>query len=967
MATAPSYEHQGWPLARHAPESRVTTTLLLLLVLFAVLITYSNWLWRWDKLFLDTNIKLWSQSQPDDVIIVAIDEQSLSALGRWPWPRRLHAELIKQLTSAGARAIAFDISFSEPDTADPLGDDLLASAMNESGRVILPVLPERLGNQILEVLPLPALASAAAGLGHVDIELDPDGIARSVFLRAGIGTPLWPSIALALLQFVDPAASQQYAVPDITAEPRASPYAWVRRYPVGFPFVETPGQFARISYVDALRPDFSPDGFRDKFVFVGMTAVGMGQALATPVSGSAQAMPGVEFNANLFAALRRGMTLRELDLGWRLLLTGLLALLPALLYPRINPRWAFLAAGVLVLLSIVGSTAMLRILHLWFPPAAALLALGLSYALWSWRRLEQAAQILAEEKERAQTTLQSIGEAVITTDSGGRIAYMNPIAEALIGVSQDEVRGARLSTVVVVRHHGSRDALPCPVGQCLREGRSNTLTEDGILVSRSGEEHAIRASAAPLRNPKGAITGVVLSISNVTEARRLAQQMAFQANHDALTKLPNRNLFQDRLEHAIVRSRRGREPLAVLFVDLDHFKHVNDSLGHAAGDTLLCGVAARLEACVRAEDTVARLSGDEFVILLEGLSHAELATLVARKVIQALLPPFVVEAHEFFITCSIGIAVFPRDGDDRQTLLKNADTAMYRAKEQGRNTFRFFTAEMNVQILARLSLEYDLRYALKRRQLRLNYQPQMDLDSGRLIGVEALLRWLHPERGLIAPCEFIPLAEETGLIVPIGEWVLRSACSRATAWQAQGLEPVRVAVNLSARQFLRSDLAGIVAQAIRDSGLAPSCLELEITESLLMSDVEGAISTLGALKTMGVQIAVDDFGTGYSSLSYLKRLPLDRLKIDRSFVRDISTDSDDAAIALAVIAMAHSLRLRVLAEGVETPEQLAFLRASQCNEIQGFYISQPLSAGKTTDLLRRSRTFTFGRATSAAC
>ena len=957
MATRPPHEHPRWRLVAQWSDSWLSTALLLLLVPFAVLTAHANWLWRFDTLILDTQLKLWTQPQPQDVVIVAIDEQSLNALGRWPWPRRRHAELIERLSAADAKAIALDISFSEPDTADPLGDDLLATAVKKSGRVILPVLPERLNNQILEVLPLPALASAAAGLGHSDVELDPDGMVRRIFLRAGIGSAVWPSLALALLQLADPKAAASYSEADTANVQPTSPYAWIRRSPVGFPFVGPPGRFEQVSYVDALRPEVAQQAFRDKIVLVGMTAVGLGPSLATPVSGSAEAMSGVELNANLFSALRRAVTFRELVVGWRLCLTGLLAFLPALLYPWTKPRWTPLTAGVLVLLTLIVNAAMLRFLHLWFPPAATLLALGLSFVFWSWRRLEQTAQTLAEEKERAETTLQSIGDAVVTTDSAGRIGYINPIAEALIGVSLKEARRAELSEVLVIRQPGSQETISCPVAQCLREGCGNTLTEDGILVSRSGEEHAIRASAAPLRNRRGTITGVVLSISNVSEARRLVQQMAFQANHDSLTKLPNRYLFQDRLEQAILRSRRGQEPLAVLFVDLDHFKRVNDSLGHAAGDTILCDVASRLEGCVRAEDTVARLGGDEFVVLLEGLSHPDLASVVAHKAIQALLPPFAKEGHEFFLTCSVGIAVFPRDGDDGQTLLKNADTAMYRAKEQGRNTFRFFTAEMNVQILERLSLEHDLRYALKRRQLRLRFQPQLDLATGRLVGVEALLRWLHPDRGFIAPRDFIPLAEDTGMIVPIGEWVLRRACSRAVRWQAPDRDPLRIAVNISARQFLRSDLVGIVAQVTRESGLAPGCLELEITESLLMPDVEGAISTLGALKAMGVKIAVDDFGTGYSSLSYLRRFPLDRLKIDRSFVREISTDSDAAAITLAVIAMAHSLRLHVLAEGVEKPEQLAFLRANQCDEIQGYLISRPLSSSGTTKLLSRSRTF----------
>jgi diguanylate cyclase (GGDEF)-like protein len=436
----------------------------------------------------------------------------------------------------------------------------------------------------------------------------------------------------------------------------------------------------------------------------------------------------------------------------------------------------------------------------------------------------------------------------------------------------------------------------------------------------------------------------------------MAQQMEFQANHDPLTQLPNRTLLQDRLGHALARAQRSHRQLAVLFIDLDHFKRINDSLGHAAGDSLLRVVAERLQTCVREEDTVARLGGDEFVILLEELPHGELATRVARQVIQALSPPFRVAGHEFFITSSIGISVFPKDGEDAQTLLKQADTAMYRAKEQGRNTFQFYTAALNVAILARLNLEHDLRYALERAELRLHYQPQVDLACHRVIGVEALLRWQHPQRGLVSPSEFIPLAEDTGLILPIGEWVLRTACAQGKAWQDQGLGPLRVAVNLSARQFLQLELPAVVAETLQESGLPAACLELEITESLLMHDLDGAIGTLRGLKAMGVQLALDDFGTGYSSLSYLKRFPLDRLKIDRSFVGDITSAADEAAIALAVIALAHSMRLQVLAEGVETATQLAVLQSGGCQQMQGFYFSRPLPVEAITLLLRQTLT-----------
>jgi diguanylate cyclase (GGDEF)-like protein len=416
-----------------------------------------------------------------------------------------------------------------------------------------------------------------------------------------------------------------------------------------------------------------------------------------------------------------------------------------------------------------------------------------------------------------------------------------------------------------------------------------------------------------------------------------------QALHDPLTKLPNRVLLEDRLDQALVHSNRFGTVCAILFVDLDRFKTVNDSLGHFVGDELLRAVAARLATLVRGEDTVSRLGGDEFVILLKEIGNAADAAAVADKILQGLGRAFRVHTHELFITPSIGVSLFPSHGQNAQTLLTNADAAMYSAKKQGRNNVQVFAADMNTSFPERLKLETDLRRALERHEFELHYQPMIDIQLGRMVGMEALLRWRHPDRGLVSPADFIPLAEETGLIVPIGRWVLEEACAQNKAWQNKGLGKLRVSVNISAVQFRQKDLLETIARALTQSGLAPEDLEVEITESTVMQNASEATVTLERLSRTGVLISIDDFGTGYSSLSYLKSFPINTLKIDRSFIRDISVDRDDAAIVRAIIGLAHNLRLRVVAEGVETEQQLEFLRSLESDEYQGYYCSRPLA------------------------
>ena len=422
------------------------------------------------------------------------------------------------------------------------------------------------------------------------------------------------------------------------------------------------------------------------------------------------------------------------------------------------------------------------------------------------------------------------------------------------------------------------------------------------------------------------------------------EKLNYLAYYDVLTGLPSRTLFQDRLDQALTSANRHEGRLAVLLIDLDNFKNINDSLGHNAGDQLLKQLATRLANSLREGDTVARLGGDEFVSILVNVASEEDVTVVTQRILKLSAEPFTIDDHELFVTCSIGISLYPKDGEDAETLLKNADAALYSAKDKGRNNAQFCSAEMNVKALQRLTLENDLRQALKRQEFLLHYQPRVDLCSGEITGMEALVRWQHPEQGLVPPGSFIPAAEDSGLIVPLGTWVLHTACAQNKAWQAAGLKPVCVAVNLSARQFRQQDLVELVTRILRETGLDAAYLELELTESMIMHDVEATIATLTRLKAIGVKFSIDDFGTGYSSLSYLKRFPIDFLKIDQSFVRDLTTDPDDAAITKTIISMAHDLGHKVIAEGVETEEQKSFLQLHHCDEMQGYLFSRPVPA-----------------------
>ena len=556
-------------------------------------------------------------------------------------------------------------------------------------------------------------------------------------------------------------------------------------------------------------------------------------------------------------------------------------------------------------------------------------------------RIEKQALKLSRAIEQAADT-------VMITDRNGVIEYINPAFEAMTGFSASESIGKKSSLVKSGRHDD--DFYSRLWGTILK----GDVFQD-VLINRrkNGALYYEEKTITPLKDANGHITHFIATGKDITDRMQTQERLHYLAYHDLLTELPNRLLFVERLSHAL-KSRRGRPTrLAVMFLDLDRFKMINDTLGHQVGDALLRKIAAKLPSCVGRGDTIARFGGDEFGLLLEDDVTLDGIAAVARKILNLFSKPFHIDGHEFYINTSIGVSVYPEDGDDADTLLKNADVAMYRAKDQGGNAYQYYSSDMSVKALERLSLDTSLRRALEREEFCLYFQPQIELKSNRITGLEALLRWRHPDLGLVNPLEFIPLLEETGLIVAVGDWVLEQSCRWAATWQQYGT--LRISVNLSGRQFRDLGLSRRVVHILENSGLKPELLELEITESVLMQGDKVSSDNIAALDSVGVRFAIDDFGTGYSSLSYLKRFPIKTLKIDRAFIRDVKTDQDDAAIVTAIIAMAKSLNMDVVAEGVETPEQLAFLRDAGCDQVQGFLLGRPLPQAEADALLARGQ------------
>ncbi len=916
------------PRSRLWKSGRVIAPLLV--AGLAALLAHLDGLWRIDLMLYDAACRAFFKPAPADVVVVGIDETSLAALGRWPWPRRIHAELVEKLNGAGVATIAYDVAFAEPGA--PEDDARLAAALRASGVAVLPVVPEQSGNgALVETLPIPALA-AAATLGHVDVELDPDGLARSVYLQAGLGAPRWPAFARAVLDVA--ARRARPASGSAPLEPGAG-YLWIRDERVLVAFNGPPGRFRQLSFSDVLERPLPADWPAHAVVLVGLTAAGLGDTLPTPVAGNARPMSGVEFIANVFQGLRTGWTFSYLSTPATVATTAALVLLAALaltVLPR--PLWGALIATAITLgLSLV----LLQAFRVWFTPAAALAGIGLSYPLETWRRHRRDRAFLRRERALNRTALASMAEAVLTTDRDGRIEYANTVAESWLGRSARDLVGKSLETALDLRTRDGR--LP------VRSSATRELVE-GVLVAR-GRSREVRASLTPI-GVQGEGQGLVVVLADLGGPSDSLR--ASTGGLDPLTGLPNRILTRQRIDDTLRIARGQGRAAGVLVVDIDRFRLVNRGLGAAVGDALLKAFAARLLSCGAL--LVGRLGPDQFALVVRATSREALERF-GFGLLEAMDPPFAIDGTELRVQASVGASLFPADGEGAEALIESAEAAVSWIQARGGPRVQLFLAQMRVSALNRLVLERALQEAITKGRLELVYQPQLDLATDRVVGVEALARWRHPVHGVVPPSVFIPLAEDTGLIAPLGEWILRAACRQATTWKAEGLPPLRMSVNVSPRQIQPSLVAGVAA-SLQQEGLEPDGLTLELTESARLDDVEATAAVFKEIQKTGVTLALDDFGVGYSSLEHLRRLPVDIVKIDKSFVEDVTADPGCRSICLAVLAMAQSLGRRVVAEGVETVAQAEFFKARGCDEIQGYLVSPPVAASEVPALVTKT-------------
>jgi diguanylate cyclase (GGDEF)-like protein/PAS domain S-box-containing protein len=928
-------------MASQSPKKQLSFDIILaiFLVVLSVLLNQLllnkiQLLQQWDNLFYDLESTVITSPVNDDIVIVAIDDASLKKLGRWPWSRAIHARLIDQLTTAGVAGIAMDILFMEPDLAHPENDHLLASAIRRNGRTVMPVLTSIQGDHFVITKPLAEIANAAAQLAHVNMHFDSQGIVRQLDLQIEFidGTSL-PAMSLALSRLLP----KHIEPPNLTEQKS-----------VLINFVGPPGQFQHISYADIIQDEEIQKNLSGKVVFIGMTAAGLGSSIATPASNSRQLMSGIEFQANALATIQSGQIIRPLQWPAYTLVSLFLIVIPIILFRFFRPSHALLLALSFSIITAFTSIFLLSELFLWFSPLPTLLCLILSYPLWSWQRLEQLGHSLFKEHERANATLKAIGDAVITTDQKGYIEFMNPAAEKLLASPLAEVKHKLFSEICQIIDQTDSTLLD---SRTFIAGKRQTETQ--VIRNQKGEEYAVHISSSLIHAKNKRPIGVVYALNDLTEIITINRKIAFIASHDVLTGLPNRVLFQDRLEQAIIMAKRENLNFAVLFIDLDGFKKINDAMGHASGDLLLQEVAERLCSLIRKSDTLSRWGGDEFIILLENLTSLSDAADIATNIIHSLSFSIVINGQEVFVTPSIGISLFPEDGKQAEVLLAKSDTAMYNVKNSGRNNFCFYSQKLENQAKERLILETELRMAIKSGEFEMYYQPQIDITSNQLIGAEALIRWNHPDKGLVFPNKFIPLAEDTGLIVPIGEWIIKTVCLQLKSWKTQGFPLVKVAINLSAQQFVQKDLVSIITREIKKQGLSPESIQVEITESMMIQDIDRVTQVLDNLKSAGISIAVDDFGTGYSSLEHLKRFPIDKLKIDKSFIDSILHNADDACIVEAVIALGHNMNMQIIAEGVENEHQARFLKEHHCDYGQGYFYSKPLPAQKMELLIKQ--------------
>ncbi|MCB1986080.1 MAG: EAL domain-containing protein [Burkholderiales bacterium] len=924
---------------------------IALLITAVAIIAYTEVLERLNLVIYDELSTLIHYPHDPDTIIVAIDEESLNTLGRWPWSRGVHAELINRLKSIDNRRLALDLLFSEPQNSDPYADQLLAMAIAAHGNVVLPVAPLSTAEPDSLYLAVPhPLFSQYAVLGHVDVELDSDGVARRVFLFAGINAPTWPALALLL---ADPTVAQKsHALHDKAANSTDRFKHWLRSDEALIPFVGKTGSFRQVSYSSVLFNDDILASLRNKTIIVGMTAAGLGTRFATPVSPiNRQPMTGVEWHANVYSMLQNSRAIHPISELWIAILSisWIAVILTVIGWAKRN-----LTIPLLLILLMIGMVIIyyaLKILHIWIPPGAALLGTMAIYPLWNWRRINQFVRSFLISSVRSSTALETIKDGVIITDAHDHVVFINKGAEHILRSEFNQIKGKMLHQILHIHSNHENTSSNPSVEDIMTPGLDSPGVLECNLKTTLGHERTVRITRNQLYDEQKTLLGSVVAMTDISDTVELAQRIAHQENYDALTKLPNRSKLLSRFDQLIQTSQDTDKIFTVIFVTLDNFKKINDAMGHQAGDKLLKMVSWRLYEVVQRDDLVARWGGDEFILLFDHLRDKDSASNMAQKILEVIKQRFEIDSLEVFVSASIGISFYPENGSTSESVLERAGTAMYRAKRDGGNRFEFYSSESSeVWTRDRLELEKELRAAIINSELQVLFQPIINAETHHIARMEALVRWPHPTRGYLSPSEFIPLAENVGLIDQLGELVLKVSCIAAYQLLKLGY-PVNVSVNVNPRQLLNANFLQTIVTTLHDTNLPPHSLILEITESTIINDLERVGSILRKIKELDILIALDDFGTGYSSLTLLRELPIDILKIDKSFVRTLDQNQNDLTIVQAIIGLGINMGLIVVAEGVETAQQTQILLQHQCYYQQGYYFSRPVPYSALLELV----------------
>ncbi len=931
---------------------------ILSLLAIVAMIAHTEVMERIDFVIYDVMSILRLQPRDTDLIIIAIDDESIRNLGAWPWSRGVHAELVNRLTAIGNPAAAFDLLFSELQASDPAADRLLSEAIAAHGNIVFPVAPVSSDAPGFLALAMPhPFFIRNVTLGHTDIELDSDAVTRRVFLHAGIDTPSWPALGLALAGKSFP--TEPWFSDSETETPARHGRFWIRSAEALIPFGGKPGSFPQIGYSRVLFDDSVLAGLKDRPVIVGMTATGMGTRFATPASvANRQPMTGVEWHANVYSMIQHNRMIRPVSNTAAMLISvsWIALLLAAAGAAKKNFTIPLLLALLFLTFTLV--YLFLQLLHLWIPPGAALLGVIAIYPVWNWYRINQFLRLFLISKLQSSTALETIVDGVIITDANDHVIYINRGAENILRTQLNQVTGKLLRQIVNTRpvraDHAPTDQFPGIVPA--EPGLDTPGTLECQIKTTLGDKRNVRITRNQLHDEHHILIGSVISMTDITDTVRLAQRVAYQEEYDALTKLPNRSKLLSRFDQLIGSVQGTEKTITLFFVTLDKFKKINDAMGHQAGDKLLRIVSWRLNKIIVRKGVIARWGGDEFIILLDNLHDTLSVTETAREILHVIGQYFEIDGMKIFVSASIGISFYPQDGMTSDLVLEKAGTAMYQAKRKGGNRFDLYSPQSSfIWTRDRLELEKDLRTAIEHDELQVFFQPIVNAVSQRITRIEALVRWQHPERGFLSPSEFVPLAENIGLIEQLGERVLSISCLSTNQLLHAGY-PMKVSVNVNPRQLTNPGFLDTVFKILHDTGLPSSALMLEITESAIVNNTERASEILEQIKAVGILIALDDFGTGYSSLTLLRELPIDILKIDKSFVRTLDRNQNDQKIVQAIIGLGANLGLTVVAEGVETEQQSRMLLQHHCQYQQGYFFSRPIPYPALLELVTKKTT-----------